>query len=232
MRAPTHMTTGGTTAAYVTTGLAVCGVPYGVALMGGACTLVGSIAPDIDHHGSQITNMPAPRFPYGMRRSSFGRFLIGVILLGTFLLRCLTMCLSWVIRGAPVHLGFFDGYLLPWTRCEHRGFTHRPEGWLTFALVFAVGGGLLVGYPLVWGVSMFLGCATHTWGDCRTVAGVALVKGGEPTRIGETFRVERGDYDDDGYLTEEARLRRFVYTPVCAISWAGCLWAAWVLHLM
>jgi membrane-bound metal-dependent hydrolase YbcI (DUF457 family) len=204
MRGQTHVVTGATTGAITTTTLAVFGTPYGVALLAGALTAYAALLPDLDHHSSTVTYSLGP----------------------------VTILLSWVIRGAPVGLGPLDGYLLPWTRCEHRGFTHRPEGWLTFAVLFGVGLGLLVGYPVAWGLAVFLGCATHTWGDCRTLAGVSLRRDAEPTRIGQPFRVERGDYDAHGYLSEEARLRRFLYVPVAVASWVAALWVAWRFGLM
>lgn len=213
MRAKTHMVTGGTTGAYVTAGLVAAGVPVGHAIIAGtAGTVLGSILPDLDHHSSLIT------------------FSLGPV----------TMILSWLIRGAPIWFAS-GGYLLPWTRCEHRGFTHRPEGWLTFAIVFAILGGAVFGHPFAWGLAVFMGCATHTWGDCRTLAGVSIRRDADPTHFGTPFPVERGDYvavQPSGVagflmspsgrphmvLTEEARLRRYCYVPICAVSWVFALW--------
>lgn len=213
MRGDTHLVTGATTGAAVTSGAVLVGTPVPWALIAGVVTAYSALVPDIDHHSSTVTYSLGP----------------------------ITILLSWLIRGAPALLPFMgDGYLLPWIRCEHRGFTHRPEGWLTFGLIGAIGFGPLLGYPLLWGVAVFAGCATHTWGDCRTLAGVSLRKGDEPTVIGQPFRVERGDYVELGVdrwgnrrvvLSDEARLRRYCYVPVAGLSWIGALFFAtwWVL---
>lgn len=91
----------------------------------------------------------------------------------TYSLGPVTIILSWIVR----------------LFVEHRGFTHRPEGWLTTGAITAVAvytaGKGFAPYALVIGAGMTIGCATHTWGDCRTTSGVRIA--GKDRHLGRTF---------------------------------------------
>jgi hypothetical protein len=196
----THLATGCTGAAYVSAACATAGIPPGWALAAAVPVVIGSIAPDIDGPRSIIT------------------FSLGPV----------TMLLSWALRGMPLDIFGMHRDLLP-IKVSHRGFTHRPEGWLSAGVLTTIATAFIPGpvgrWAWLWGIGMFLGCAVHVWGDAHTVSGVVLRKGGDPfwvAREENRFVTGSGALDDDD--VDDGRPRELdlywrLYRPAAFVTW-------------
>jgi len=100
----------------------------------------------------------------------------------------------------------------------HRTWTHDlrlgPPVFAAVTLVLAaLGGGDFLSYSWAIALGMWVGCATHLWGDARTISGIPF--GDRKINIGRPIRTGSD---------AETRRRMLIYRPLAVASCIGALW--------